>query len=820
MKNRYLILSLVAVSLLFAPLFLSSKKKSEETPSGEIPPPSPETPSKIERIWSSPILIDEKPVQVTEKREKSRGGIISGRVTDQNGRSIPGVNVTCIDKEGKTIAQITTDENGNYLFQDVEKGEYAIQVDLSGFSTPVQIKFADHTELPVKPGGLKLFETHQEITTGSYIYSFWEKVRGATAYTCEIYAEGMDNALFSYPDIKQNFCEFGDLEENTRYEVRVYSRNENGYSEEYASALLQTSNKPPIPPFGLAVTYAKNNRVDLLWHSAPEVGLKGFVLQIKKDKGEYRFFNPEGFATDREGAQIIPFSGAGLARFSISVDANGQPILENSIPYSFRVFALDQDGSMSKPSAAVSGIVLEDTIPPLPPKNVRYEFVGESRLRISWDTDDRDIRKFVIYYGVEKNRWDGVVSTSKRSYDLLIDREKLHNKELLVSIIAVDRAGNESGYKPYVKKTTVEKNESVSEDIVLTERNIYKDYSVAIRPPPPRKAKTPKPEPSSPPKTRIYGYSVLRSKGYVIGKGETANLTGKIYIPEKTFIQVMSGGTLNVRDARIGPEDDTWGGIQYQEGSAGKILNTELLRAKTAVSIINSEGGVQLFNVDAVESREAGVQVKNSRVEISQLSARDGVIGLYIESSRVNVSSSIFEGNEKGILAKNHNLTIVDSHFLNNRVYGLRVYGGAKISRCTFRENLAGAVIDAGLGSSQLLDCTIELNRMDGVVIYTSNTSIRGNVISSNGRNGIYLKEGSNPDIVRNDILSNRDYAIVGGGKVVNCYIAFNNGSTYIDDTGERGRPDNVFSSSSSGVIKQILGVDYINQLAMSSVLR
>jgi hypothetical protein len=49
--------------------------------------------------------------------------------------------------------------------------------------------------------------------------------------------------------------------------------------------------------------------------------------------------------------------------------------------------------------------------------------------------------------------------------------------------------------------------------------------------------------------------------------------------------------------------------------------------------------------------------------------------------------------------------------------------------------------------------------------------------------------------------------------------MAYNNGSIYVDETRERGTPDQVHSSSSSGVIKQILNVDYIEDLALRSVI-
>ena len=826
MKNPFLIIFLSLFCAVFSPVFSSSKEKERETSakrSSKVEETStPESSKQGGNIIGGPIFVPKEGAQIPEKREKPKGGRISGRILDQKGNPIKFVNVSCIDEKGTVVAQVTSDAEGNYLFENIEKGEYTIRVDPSGFSRSIEIKFEGHSELPDPPAGLKVFEIHPDIPGGSYLYASWGRVPTAISYTCELFVKGRDDPLVEYPDIQQNFCEFGNLEENTIYEIRVYSKNEIGYSKEYAFLNVQTANKPPLSPFGLAVTHAKNNRVDLLWNSTPEKDLKGYILQVKRGKGEYLYYSREGLTPESDRAFVIPYNGRGLTSQRISESVDNLPIIENSVPYSFRVISLDESGSYSKPSAAVSGIVLEDTIPPDPPKNMKYEFIGENRLRISWETEDRDVAYFVMYYGVDTNRWDGVVSTKMTSYDLIIDREKLRNKELLVTLIAVDRGGNESGYKPLMKQTTVEKNESVNEDIVLTERNIYKDYSLAIKPPPPssRKVTQRKREISRPVLSRTYGYEALKSRGYVIQKGETANLTGKISIPENIYIQVHSGGTLNIEDARITPAGEKWGGIQYLGGSAGIIQNTEIAGAKVAVAIFNNENGVRLKNIEIRDSREVGVQIKDSRVEITVLQVKNGPIGLFIENSKVSVANSLFDGNEKGVLAKNYSLFISDSLFLNNRVYGLRLYGGGRILKCTFRNNLAGVVLETGMGSSQLLDCTVELNRMDGVVVNTSNTGIKGNLVTNNGRNGIYLKEGSNPEIVKNDLIGNKDYAVVGGGKVVNCYIAYNNDSTYIDDTGEKGRPDNVFSSSSSGIIKQILDVDYINQLAMTSVLR
>jgi parallel beta-helix repeat protein len=176
--------------------------------------------------------------------------------------------------------------------------------------------------------------------------------------------------------------------------------------------------------------------------------------------------------------------------------------------------------------------------------------------------------------------------------------------------------------------------------------------------------------------------------------------------------------------------------------------------------------------------------------------------------------------NEKGILSAGYSLTVAGSKFYGNDEYGVRLYGGGKIEKCGFKDNLVGIVLEQGRGSARIEGCRIELSRMDGIVSGAVNSEITDNLIASNGRNGIYLRDGANPNIALNDIINNRTHAVSGGGRVVRSFIAYNNGSPYYDDTEEKGRPDNVFSSSSSGLMKQILNADYISALSFSSVLR
>jgi parallel beta-helix repeat protein len=629
--------------------------------------------------------------------------------------------------------------------------------------------------------------------------------------------------LAKYSGIKQNYCEFGNLDEDIDYEVRVYSKNDAGSSEEWASKTIHTQNKPPLAPFGLGVTYAKNNRIDLIWDSSRDEDIKGFIIQIKSGKGSYQYYSKNGITSDRNKAFVVNYQGEGLINYSIAEKLeDGTPIIENAIPYSLRVLSVDKKGAISRPSTAVIAIIAEDTIPPNPPYDIKYEFEDTNRLTIKWKSDDRDVEKFILFYGVNKGRWDGVVSTENKYYELVINSERLKDNELYISIKAVDRSGNESGYKPFTRKTSVSKRESVTENIVLPSNNIYKDYSVAVKglEIPVKKQVVKKRVPSTPVQKRAYGYQELRKNGFVVKKGETATITGKQTVPEGTRIQVKSGGTLIIQDAELKTNEGEWEGIQYDKGAGGDIRNTVITKAVVGVTTLDNDRIIKLRNVKIVGCTKAGIEVKNSRAEITLSMFIENSLGIHVDNGKVDISNSIFENNEKGILSKNYSLSIIDSQFNSNRVYGVRLYGGGSITNCSFRKNLAGIVLEPGTGSVTVSKNVVELNHMDGVVVNTSNSVISRNSISNNGRHGIYIKENANPDIFENDIVNNQEYAIIGGGKITRCYVAYNNGSAYIDDTPEKGRPDNVLSSSSSGIVKQILNVDYINYLAYTSVLK
>ncbi len=757
--------------------------------------------------------------------KKPEGGIIKGTLKDERGNPVPGATITCSDESGAILEKAVTDAIGAYEFKNLESGTYTINAYYSGFVPPLEIKFEKGTvSRPPIPTGIEAVEVDRGYGEGSIIRVSWDAMANSTGYRCELYIRNEREPVMKYPDMEQNFCEFGNLEVKTEYLVRVYSKNNSGYSSSYALALIRTKNRPLSAPYGLGVMSALNNQVNLIFNSSNSSDVAKYVLQIRKGKGPWLYYTKKGLSSNKGDAYVIQSKSGGLIAYIINdILENGAPLIENSRPYSFRVMSVDSAGLLSSPSYPVTDIVLEDTVPPSSPFNITYKFITEDRVRIHWETKDSDIEKFRVYYGVTRDRWDGIAYTSKDYLDLLVNRTALQDRGLYITVTAIDRAGNESRYMPVSESVTALSGGPIEKDIILPSEKIFRDVSQAVRQPPPKKVVRKTQEikkPTAPPKPKKYDAVYLKEKGYSVDKGETAVLRGSILFPDNAIITVNTGGTLIVEDAQLGPEGSLWGGIRYLSGSSGYIRQSIISGAATGIAVLDNKSGLSFTDIGVNYCKENGIFVKNSSLSIDVANITNNNTGVFVMNGDLKISNADINGNSKGILANNYRLDVQNTIFRYNKNYGIRLYGGGKITDSIFESNLVGIVFEEGNGRGIVTGCTIEKNRIDGIVVSASNADIRSNSISENGRHGIYSRDGANPIVVKNDIISNKKYAVVGGGRVSGCFIAYNNGSIYTDDTLEKGKPDNVLSSSSSTVIKQIVDVDYIQALSYNSVLQ
>ncbi len=68
---------------------------------------------------------------------QERFGMLTGRVTDQQGSAVPGVTVVATNIESGAVRSFVTDANGQFLAPDLAPGRYNIRFELTGFS-PVE----------------------------------------------------------------------------------------------------------------------------------------------------------------------------------------------------------------------------------------------------------------------------------------------------------------------------------------------------------------------------------------------------------------------------------------------------------------------------------------------------------------------------------------------------------------------------------------------------------------------------------------------------------------------------------------------------------
>src|SRR5882724_2598000 len=71
--------------------------------------------------------------------------VVLGTVRDATQSAVPGAKVTLLNIETGIQAATSTDDNGNYLFNNVKIGRYKVSVEKSGFSSA----FVDQVQVDV-----------------------------------------------------------------------------------------------------------------------------------------------------------------------------------------------------------------------------------------------------------------------------------------------------------------------------------------------------------------------------------------------------------------------------------------------------------------------------------------------------------------------------------------------------------------------------------------------------------------------------------------------------------------------------------------------
>jgi len=98
---------------------------------------SPISTRPLEDIKELELHLKLPPPEEKEKEKKKKLASISGSVVE-GPRPQPGVPVKLVDANKKEVKTTTTDNSGNFVFNDVEKGNYTVVANKSGSRTKGQ----------------------------------------------------------------------------------------------------------------------------------------------------------------------------------------------------------------------------------------------------------------------------------------------------------------------------------------------------------------------------------------------------------------------------------------------------------------------------------------------------------------------------------------------------------------------------------------------------------------------------------------------------------------------------------------------------------
>jgi len=301
------------------------------------------------------------------------------------------------------ISPVTADALGlRYVDKNIEKDAvYIYKVYVSELSESYKIDtgavFVNSAYIPENPQVLATSVLEQE----NYVAFLWDRKLYDSHYSA-YYIERSDDQknyvrLTKQPfinpisnDFKENkeFIVFSDsLEQNYKpYYYRIIGISPFGDTSEPSIPIraMGKDKTPPIPPTAISAEYLGGTKVKVSWSKdVKEPDLKGFLIGRSQNAGD-------GFE---------PLFNDPLPPGQNSyVDESA---LSNGTNY-YLVAAVDTAGNGS--SSIVSYAMIIDSLPPLPPKNIKGHIDSTGVVTITWDKGtEQDLAGYMVYFSNDKS---------------------------------------------------------------------------------------------------------------------------------------------------------------------------------------------------------------------------------------------------------------------------------------------------------------------------------------------------------------------------------------------------------------------------------
>ncbi len=425
--------------------------------------------------------------------------------------------------------------------------------------------------------------------------------------------------------------------------------------------------------------------------------------------------------------------------------------------YYFRIVSSreNQPSETSTTHSFTTVSTLEDNYPPNAPAGVEVALNGKpGEVAVFWQkVFDEDLKGYKIFRGESKlgtfaQISDRLIPKGEEKYT---DRSVEPGKKYYYRVVAIDEAGNESGYNAATEGLLVPGR--IANDVYWTAANspyVLKGDLVVTE----------------------FGHLHINSGVKLLVEGTDQINLGEN--PDK--IELIVSGGLTMDDGAVNAvfaanktnaKNDWWQGVFVNNSSTGavKINNLTVSDAKEGIRIKNSEN-VLVNNITAINC-QVGVKSSNSSdVRLGEIRTKRCAIGAELENNRdLKLEASTFISPTIGVKSENNkNINIAGCNFLDYSDTGLISEESVEAAkRSEFSNNLFVSSIGTGI-KNRKHSPLISYNTFDspyGIFVTSGRPTIEKNIFMA--RESVFAEgkicvefrspEGSLPTIGPNNVF-------------------------------------------------------------------
>jgi hypothetical protein len=413
--------------------------------------------------------------------------------------------------------------------------------------------------------------------------------------------------------------------------------------------------------------------------------------------------------------------------------------------YYFRIVSSRENQPSETSSISTFGTIssLEDNYPPTTPSSVEVSLSGNpGEAIVFWQpVYDRDLKGYKIYRGEAKQGTFSQIgdSTIPKGQERYTDKSVVPGKKYYYRVIAVDEAGNESGYNGETEGIVIPGN--ITSEVRWTAMNSPYVLKGDLR-------------------VTEFGHLIIDDGVKVLVDSiDRVNMgyeAGLVELVVSGGLTTHSGPSkITFASAETTPGRGSWQGILIDNSLGGRVSLENLVVSDAVEGIkIKSSADVSLHDVRVINCNKGLVSANSSQVSVSKIKTERCSVGVELS---YNTSFTLVDGTfvrpEQGIVSEgNAGLSVVGCNFLDYSGAGVISEEGSGIIR--FTNNLFVSATALGMRVKGLSP-VIEYNTFDtpyGIYVSSGSPSIMKNLFMARksvfGEGRICIEYGSDSGVL------------------------------------------------------------------------